>query len=93
MIVRGDRWTGSKGLPDFVKSITTTPAQNEHGQRLWVEIVDEYLLEDAASLEVLTEACQLLDLSEALAAQIDREVLTVAASCPGTTRFTRFSKT
>ena len=53
---------------------------------MWCEIQGEFYIEDAPSIEVLTEACQLLDAAEAMAARIKLDGLTVPGSTPGSLR-------
>jgi hypothetical protein len=50
----------------------------QHGLDLWTSIQSEYLIEDAAGIEVLMEACAALDRAESLAAQIAADGVTVA---------------
>lgn len=48
-----------------------------HGLALWWKVNAEYSIDDAAGIELLTQCCQAIDLSEALAARIaaDGEVI------------------
>src|SRR5262249_13370595 len=55
----------------------------EHGQGLWNRIMAEYGIRDSGGQEILCQACQALDVAEALAATVREEGLTVA------TKFTR----
>src|ERR1700722_18098885 len=41
-----------------------------HGQALWRKTTTEYRIEDAAGVEMLTQACQALDRAEGLADRI-----------------------
>jgi hypothetical protein len=45
----------------------------KHGQRLWSRIVSEFVIEDAAGIELLTQACQACDRAEALAGHVAEE--------------------
>lgn len=49
----------------------------EHGRALWDSIQRDYCIGDAGGVELLALACQELDRAEALAAQIDRDGLTL----------------
>ena len=55
----------------------------DHGRALWERIQNEVYVTDAGGVEILTEACQLLDTAEALAAKIESDGLTVPASSGG----------
>ena len=45
----------------------------EHGQRLWNRVVSEYVVDDVAGIELLTQACQALDRAEALAEHVSQD--------------------
>ena len=53
----------------------TKPARTlgKHGTSLWRAIMDEYEIEDAGGVELLTTACQQLDRAESLREQIDQD--------------------
>jgi hypothetical protein len=48
-----------------------------HGAALWSSVTAEYAIDDAAGIELLTQCCQAVDLSEALSERIaiDGEVI------------------
>jgi hypothetical protein len=48
-------------------------ALGEHGQALWDQVTNEYLIEDAGGREILLGICQALDRAEALKVVIDRD--------------------
>lgn len=45
----------------------------KHGKQLWNSVTEEYGIEDAGGVEMLTLACQALDRAEDLAAAIKRD--------------------
>jgi hypothetical protein len=45
----------------------------KHGRSLWDRIVSEYVVDDCAGIELLTQACQACDRAEALAAAVERD--------------------
>jgi hypothetical protein len=44
-----------------------------HGVALWRRVTREYLIEDAAGIEMLTQICQACDRAEALAAHVSED--------------------
>jgi hypothetical protein len=49
----------------------------DHGSALWSAITDEYAIEDAGGVELLTQACQALDRAETLRAAIEKDGATI----------------
>lgn len=45
----------------------------EHGRRLWDRVVSEYVVDDVAGIELLTQLCQATDRAEALAAHVAQD--------------------
>ena len=45
----------------------------EHGMALWSRIISEYVVDDCAGIELLTQAAQACDRAEALAAHIAKD--------------------
>jgi hypothetical protein len=45
----------------------------EHGRRLWDRVLAEYIVDDVAGVELLSQACAALDRAEALAAHVEAD--------------------
>jgi hypothetical protein len=45
----------------------------EHGLALWRSVTAEYGIEDAGGIELLSQACQAVDMAERCRAEIDRD--------------------
>jgi hypothetical protein len=60
------------GQPDLTGP-QPSRALNAPGQGLWRRVTEEYAIEDAAGVEMLTQACQALDRAEALAARVSED--------------------
>jgi hypothetical protein len=58
--------------PD-ITSPRPSRALGEHGEALWGRVTREYLIEDAAGIEMLTQICQACDRAEALAAHVSED--------------------
>jgi hypothetical protein len=58
---------------DGQRSSKPTRKLGRHGSTLWRNIIDEFEIDDAGGLEMLSLACQQLDRAESCRARIDAD--------------------